>query len=288
MKTLKITIIGLGLIGGSLGQALKDKLSSRVAVTGYDMSEYIVDVAIDRKAIDYGSTSLQEAVMQADFVFLCTPVLQMMPIIEQISPYLKPGAILSDVGSTKRFLVEKIVDMLPTGVEFVGGHPMAGSERSGITAAQPGLFQDKYYIIVPASNTSPAAVKSLVELIAVTGAIITVMDMTKHDLCAAFISHVPHVAAAALVNLLDNCSEAESLKLTGGGFRDTTRIASSNADMWADICLSNSEAINEGLKKLQVLLDEVIIAAEAKDRKKLHSFFSNAKHRRDSLISASP
>ena len=288
MKALNITIIGLGLIGGSLGLAFKEKLSTPIVVTGYDVSQHIIDIAINRKAIDFGSTNLQDAVQQADFVFLCTPVLQMFPIIEHIAPYLKRGTILSDVGSTKRFLVDKIVDMLPVGVEFVGGHPMAGSEQSGITAAQPNLFSNKYYIIVPAANTSPLAVNSLINLIRPTGSLISIMDMDRHDLCAAFISHVPHVAAAALVNLLDNCSEEESLKLTGGGFRDTTRIASSNADMWADICISNSEAINDGLKKLQILIGEVITAAETNDRKKLHAFFSNAKQRRDSLISASP
>lgn len=288
MRVANITIIGLGLIGGSLGQAFKEKLDLPTVVTGYDMSQKIINSAIERKAVDYGAASLQEAVKQADFVFVCTPVLQMLSIIEQISPHLKKGAILSDVGSTKRFLMEQIVEILPQGVHFVGGHPMAGSEQSGIAAAQPDLFNKKYYILVPAANTSQEAVNSLANLIRPTGALLTIMDMTKHDLCAAFISHVPHVAAAALVNLLDDCSEAESLKLTGGGFRDTTRIASSNADMWADICLSNSEAINEGLRKLQVLLSEVIIAAENNDRERLHTFFSNAKQRRDSLIIASP
>lgn len=287
MKSLNITIIGLGLIGGSMGLALKDKLGSEVIITGWDISESVLELSLKKNAVDKISNGLADAVAGADVVFLCTPVLQMLPIVECIAPVMKEGAILTDVGSTKRFIFKQIRQILPPWVEYVGGHPMAGSERSGIMAADKDLFKNRYYIIVSGPQSDNAASTFIKSLLGVTGALITTMDMEKHDLYAAIASHVPHVTAAALVNLLDNMNEPEGLQLAGGGFRDTTRIASSDADMWADICLSNRDAVTEGLKKLQELIGEVIAAANTSDRMALHAFFSKAKKRRASIFTSS-
>lgn len=288
MGKFNVTIIGVGLIGGSLGLALKNAGGDRLVITGVDSDAASVAEAVRTGAIDRGTLALAEGAADADVVFLCTPVLQIPALVAQVAPLLKAGAIISDVGSTKLYLAEKIRGLIPDGVHYVGGHPMAGREKSGITAASKDLFRDKWYIITPDADTAVAAVDSVRELVALTGARVTVMDMAHHDRCAAVISHVPHVGAAALVNLL-GCypgQEEYMLSLAGGGFCDTTRIASSNADMWADICLTNDAMIIDGLEHLRGIIDEVTAAIRRSDRAAVHAFFSEAKARRDSIISS--
>lgn len=285
MRSMCITIIGLGLIGGSLGLALKKRCGQNVIVTGIDYDLLTLQQAIERGAVDYSTNDVKKGVEQADVIFLCTPVLQMLPIIEEFLPYVKKGCIITDVGSTKGFLAEKILDMIPEGIDYVSGHPMTGIEQSGIMAADQELFKDKWYIVIPEASTCSKAVQTISQVITWTGARITTMGLTEHDQCAAIISHVPHVAAAALVNLLGQYPNLEeSFKLVGGGFRDTTRIASSNADMWADICLTNVQPITDSLLKMKDLLDEMIEAVEKNDRPAIHHFFKRAKVRRDALI----
>lgn len=285
MTVKNITIIGLGLIGGSLGLSFKEGAGTGVVVTGVDDDPYTLSKAIGCGAVDYSTNNLAEGVQQADVIFLCTPVLQIVSIVEKILPYLKPGVILTDVGSTKSFLGEKITALLPTTVHYVSGHPMTGAEQSGIMAAKKDLFRDKWYILVPEASTDVVAIETIAGILAWTGARLTMMDLTDHDQCAAIISHVPHVAAAALVNLLALYPNLEdSFKLVGGGFRDTTRIASSNADMWADICLTNKEPIIDSLVNLQSLLGEVIQGIKKDDRQAIHHFFKRGKIRRDALI----
>lgn len=285
MKAKCITIIGLGLIGGSLGLALKNTCGESLRVIGIDYDQETLQRAVERGAVDYSTNDFRKGVEQADIIFLSTPVLQMVPIVEQILPYLKEGTILTDVGSTKGFLAEKLLAMMPPGIHYVSGHPMTGIERSGIMVADKELFRDKWYILIPEASTCPEAVATISQILKFTGARITTMGLAEHDQCAAVISHIPHVAAAALVNLLDKYpSLEESFKLVGGGFRDTTRIASSNADMWADVCLTNSKPITQSLQQMKDLLDEMIQAVEKGDRPAIHHFFKRAKMRRDILI----
>jgi len=285
MITTQITIIGLGMIGGSLGLAFKSMGSERVVVTGVDNNLDTLEQSIVRGAVDCSTRDLEEGVKNADIIFLCTPVLQIVPIIEKIVPYLKQGVILTDVGSTKGFLAQRILPILPQGIHYVSGHPMTGREQSGIMAAELGLFQDKWYILIPEASTSIEAVGRVATILESTGARLTHMTIAGHDQCAAVISHVPHVAAAALVNLLALYPDLEEyFKLVGGGFRDTTRIASSNADMWADVCLTNPAPIIDSLEHLQSLLTEVIEGVKIGDRDALHGFFKRAKTKRDALI----
>jgi len=286
MKVKHITIIGLGLIGGSLGLAFKDKGGVGVSITGIDQDPYTLEKAIECGAVDYSTNDLAKGVNNADIIFLCTPVLQILPIVEKMVPYLKTGTILTDVGSTKGFLAERLAVILPAGIHYVSGHPMTGGEQSGITAANKDLFKDKWYIIVPKVSSSPEVVDTICEALKWTGARITTMDVIDHDQCASIISHVPHIAAAALVNLLALYPHLDDeLKLVGGGFKDTTRIASSNADMWADICLTNAQPITDSLLHFQTLLEEVVAAIKAGDRQGIHQFFEKAKIRRDALMS---
>lgn len=286
MSKLHVTIIGIGLIGGSIGLALKENLKDAIDITGLDHEETTLKRAVERGAVDRATADYKEAVEAADIVFLSTPVLQIVPVVEKILPFLKPGTIITDTGSTKQIIWQQLQKILPPQIYYIAGHPMAGKEHSGIMAADAALFHSKCYVIVEDTGASKKAVETVCDLLKVTGANITTMDIAKHDRCASVISHVPHVVAAALVTLLNNSqSDVEAnLKLAGGGFKDTTRIASSNADMWADVCMSNPEAIVNNLEELKQIIDDVISNIEKRDRPKIYDFFYAAKQRRDNII----
>lgn len=286
METLHLAIIGVGLIGGSFGLAVKEKLRERVHITGLCRSRSSIEAALRRGAVDEASADAASAVRGADIVYLSTPVLQMVPMVETIRPFLKKGAVVTDAGSTKEYLWNEIPPRLPEGVYYVSGHPMTGKEKSGVEAADKDLFRHKCYVLMEETTAPPEIYQRVADLIKLTGANLTTLDVKRHDRCAAVISHVPHVTAAALVTLLDRSGGdlSAALKLAGGGFKDTTRIASSNADMWADICLTNSAAIAEYLRHLTVILKEVVDAVEAGDRAALYDYFTAAKERRDRIL----
>ena len=285
LNAKRIAVIGMGLIGGSLGLAFKAARGSKIEVTGIDTNELSLVKARQRGAADVVTTDCKAGVANADVVFVCTPVLQVASLVKEIAPFLKPGAILTDTGSTKGYLMDQIRTLLPATIRYVPGHPMAGREKSGIEAADEKLFTDRWYILTPATSVPVQAIDTVRRIIGWTGARITVMDAVKHDWCTALISHVPHIGAAALVNLLAFSDDQDSsIKLAGGGFRDTTRIASSNADMWADICMSNAGPIADSLDKFIQSLTAVAAAVRQGDRACLHSFFAKAKERRDELL----
>jgi prephenate dehydrogenase len=286
MSKVKVAIIGIGLIGGSIGLAIKDRFKEDVYVWGLDSKAETLDIAVKRGAVDTATHDYETAVKDADVVFLSTPVLQIVPMIEKILPFLKPGAILTDTGSTKQYIWEKLRKILPGNIYYVAGHPMAGKEHSGIAAADKNLFRHKCYVIVEDTGAPQEAIAAVCKLVEATGANITTMDIAQHDRCASVISHVPHVAAAALVTLLNNSQNdiEANLKLAGGGFKDTTRIASSNADMWADICISNPEAIIHNLEELKQIIDNVIVDIGNGNRQNIYDYFYAAKQRRDNIL----
>ena len=286
MAKLNLAIIGVGLIGGSLGLALKDKLKDDIYVSGLSRTEESMANAINCGAVDFASADVEQVVKDADVVYLSTPVLQIIPMVKKILPFLKSGAIITDAGSTKEVVGTAIKELLPADIYYVSGHPMTGKEKSGVQAADKDLFKHKSYVIID-DDTVPAEIrKKITDLLELTGANLTTLDFAKHDRCASIISHVPHVAAAALVTLLNrSAGDMDScLKLAGGGFKDTTRIASSNSDMWADICMTNSAAIAGHLRDLQAILGEVITQIEAGDRQAVHDYFAAAKTRRDNIL----
>ena len=285
MNGTKLAIIGVGLIGGSLGLALKDALGEDIHITGLCRTETSMCAAMACGAVDFASSDLKEVVGEADIVYLSPPVLQIVPMVERILPYLKDGAILTDAGSTKGYIYEALHRILPPHVYYVPGHPMTGREKSGVEAATKDLFVGKAYVII--DETVPQEVKEqLMALLRHTRANFTTLDLAQHDRCAAVISHVPHLAAAALVTLLNRSGDDldSCLKLIGGGFKDTTRIASSNADMWADICMTNGVPIADSLRELQAILGEVITAVERGDRQAVHDYFAASKERRDGIL----
>lgn len=283
---LKFAIIGVGLIGGSLGLCLKDKLGDAIYITGLCRHQSSMDKAVALGAVDYASSDFPSVVADADIVFLSPPVLQIVPMVEKILPYLKPGTILTDAGSTKGYIWQHLQKILPKDIYYIAGHPMTGREKSGVEAAVKDLFVGKAYVIVEDTGAPPEAHAKLMSVLKYTGANFTTLDIAQHDRCASVISHVPHVTAAALVTLLNRSGDDREscIKLIGGGFKDTTRIASSNADMWADICMTNGDAIASDLKNLQNILGEVIGAIERHDRPAIHDYFAASKACRDSLL----
>ena len=222
----------------------------------------------------------------ADIVYLSPPVLQIVPMVERILPYLKEGTILTDAGSTKGYVYEALHRILPPHIYYVPGHPMTGREKSGVEAATKDLFVNKAYVIIDDPAVPQEVKERLMAVLCHTRANFTTLDLEQHDRCAAVISHVPHLAAAALVTLLNRSGDDldSCLKLIGGGFKDTTRIASSNADMWADICMTNEKPIADSLRQLQTILSEVITAVEAGDRQAVHDYFVASKERRDGIL----
>ena len=283
---MKIAIIGVGLIGGSLGLCLKEKLGDGVYITGLCRTEKSMRRAMELGAVDLATSNLQEVVENADIIFLSPPVLQIVPMVKKILPFLKSGAILTDAGSTKQFIWQELKKILPPDIYYVAGHPMTGREKSGVEAADKNLFKGKAYVIAEDTGAPPEAKEKLMNILRLTEANFLEIDIAKHDRCASIISHVPHLTAAALVTLLNDAGDDldSCLKLVGGGFKDTTRIASSNADMWADICMTNGEAISTHLRDLQGILGKVIEAIDAHDRQAVHDYFSKSKARRDKIL----
>lgn len=285
MSRTRVAILGLGLIGGSLGLALRQAGPEQVEVTGFARRATTGELALQMGAVDKLADTPQAAVQDADFVFLCTPVLQMLPMAEAVLTVMKSGAVLTDVGSTKGWFVQKIRSLLPQHIHYIGGHPMAGRERSGMEAAQADLFRDKWFIFTLLPDTPPALMERLRQLIQLTGAKTAELDEQTHDQVTAVISHVPHVVAAGLVQLLRTQNNpALTARFIGGGFRDTTRIASSDADMWADICITNGENIAAELDATVKLLGNMATMIRAGDRQGVHEYFTQAKQLRDALL----
>ena len=286
MEQIKLAIIGVGLIGGSLGLCLKDKLGDKIFVTGLCRSQESMIRAQVLGAVDLATSDLKQVVGDADIVFLSPPVLQIVPMVKKILPHLKPGAILTDAGSTKQFIWQELKKILPPNIFYIAGHPMTGREKSGVDAADKNLFRGKAYVIVKDTGAPDDVKEKLMNILRLTEANFLEIELAKHDRCASLISHVPHLTAAALVTLLNDAGDDldSCLKLIGGGFKDTTRIASSNADMWADICMTNGEAISTHLRDLQKILGNVITAIEQHDRQAIHTYFAKSKERRDKIL----
>ena len=245
----RIVIIGVGLIGGSLGLAVKRKHPGSLVI-GVS-SPQAVATAVEMGAIDRGvAYDLAGAeAAQADLVVLCTPISRILELLKILAPFLKPGVVITDVGSTKREITGQAGRVLPPGVHFIGGHPMTGSEKSGVGAADPFLFQNAMYILTPGEGVPDREVLRFGNFTAGLGARVVRMDAALHDRIAAAVSHLPQMLAVNLVNMVgEKASPAEPyLQLAAGGFRDMTRIASSPFHMWDDICRTNRDAIVEAI-----------------------------------------
>jgi len=281
LKISNITIIGLGVIGGSMGLALK-KRHPDLWIRGVDVSEEIIQEALARKAIDEGGTDAAAMVKGAELVVLAAPMTAVERLCQEIAPHLSPGTIVTDTGSTKARMVQVITGSLPAGVSFVGGHPMAGSEKSGLQGASEILFENAAYILTPLPESGKEAVRTVQELVESIGARTILLSPEEHDRKVAAVSHLPHVVASALVNVVGalESSEGGYFCLAAGGFRDTTRIAASNSEMWTDILLQNKQALLPLLRGYRQCLQEFERALENQKPGVLYQLLNGARERR--------
>jgi len=246
----RIAIVGLGLIGGSLGLALKRSQGGELEIVGFARRPEVAAEAVKRGAVDQTVSELDQAVSGADIVIVATPVMAIREILENISDHLLSNAIVSDVGSTKAQVVEWAKAYLPPGGRFVGGHPMTGKETSGFDEAQADLFENSVYCLTPTDNTDREALAEMRELVEKMGARPFLIDPVQHDEMVAGISHLPLLLSSALVSTL---SEDElwgrMAELAAGGFRDMTRLAAGSPEMYYGICATNRQAIVEWIDR---------------------------------------
>jgi len=245
---MKVALLGCGLIGGSIGLSLKKHLPE-VEIIVYDLDRHAAERAVERGAADRIATDPAGAVEGASLVFLATPVGVAPDLLGSVADKLQEGAIVTDVGSTKSRVVVKAGESLPSTVSFIGGHPMAGSEEAGIEAATADLFAGAWWILTPTEHSDPTAYEQLHGILTALGARVMALAPEEHDELMATISHVPQLTATALMNMAAERGKEHGglLALAAGGFRDVTRVAASNPDIWVDICRENRDAIGEAL-----------------------------------------
>lgn len=283
MTDSTIAFIGLGLIGGSIARGIKREYPN-IKIMAYMRTQSKLEQAKQDGIIDTVLTGIGEELTECDLIFLCTPVEYNAQYLSSIKPYLKPGAILTDVGSTKSNIHEEVIRL---GLEesFVGGHPMAGSEKTGYENSTDHLLENAYYIITPSALSTQSHIDRLVAVARIIGSIPLVLDYKEHDYITAAISHLPHIVASSLVNLVkDSDSPQEHMKqLAAGGFKDITRIASSSPDMWEQICITNSENIALILENYIRSLTQILAQVKAKDHQAVYNLFDTSKDYRNSV-----
>lgn len=284
----RVAIIGLGLIGGSLGHAIRrGKLAGHVA--GYARSAETRARALEIGFIDSAHETAADAVKNADLVVICTPVGALGPVAAEIEPCLKSGAILTDVGSVKMAVVRDISPYVPEGVHFIPGHPIAGTEQSGPDSGFAELFDGRWCILTPGPAADRGAVAKLAAFWQACGSKVDYMEPKHHDLVLAIVSHLPHLIAYNIVGTADDLetvTESEVIKYSAGGFRDFTRLASSDPTMWRDICLNNKDAILEMLGRFSEDLSAMQRMIRWGDGEGLFNLFTRTRAVRRSIIEA--
>lgn len=285
IRLQSVTIVGLGLIGGSMALALRSHAAAE-RIVGVDVNADSLQKALKAGVIDAGTDNLAQAVADADLIVLATPVQQTIRQLDLLKTLpLKPGCIITDMSSTKQEICQFAQNHLPQHINFIGGHPMAGSEKSGIDAASPRLFENAAYILAPNPGTDQTAMDVLRSVIEQVRAHALIMDPADHDRIVAAISHIPHLVAALLVDQVADLGQTNPLysRLAAGGFRDVTRIASGSPVMWRDIVLTNRASILELLRDWVKRTEALIEWIEQADSKLIEDFFIRTRDWRDSL-----
>lgn len=280
---INVGFIGLGLIGGSIAKALK-KSGSPFYITAYNRSPGPLEEAVSDGVVDRAAHEIDGAFYDCDIIFLCTPVEHNSAYLSLLKGKIKKGCIITDVGSVKGYIHETVraLDMEDC---FIGGHPMAGSEKTGYSAATDTMLENAYYAVTPTPLTTKESLDFYIGIVRKTGAVPVVTEPDKHDYAVAGISHVPHLIASGLVNTVrENDTDDCLMKtLAAGGFKDITRIASSSADMWSQICVTNSEQISLLLGKYIDYLSKVKEQIDSSDRAAITEMFVQSKEYRDSI-----
>ena len=278
MKIPSLGIVGVGLIGGSIGLAAKRRgLVDRVVGVGWRQTT--LDLARDLGIIDEGSLDLERSLRRCEFIVFCTPVDQIVDQVLTAAQVCEPGTLLTDAGSTKSTIVRSLEGRLPGHVHFVGSHPLAGSEKRGPQYADANLFHGRLTVVTQTENTNPAAVEPVVGFWRALGSRVRIMNPEEHDRALALTSHLPHLASSALARVLP----AELHDLTATGFRDTTRVAAGDPALWAGIFEQNRPAVLAALNELTDSLQQFRRALEAGDKAALLSLLDQAKKVRDAL-----
>lgn len=287
MTSTKIGFIGLGLIGGSVAKAIRKYYPDHELVA-FDKSRETLALAVQEGTIDTACSSIDDNFKGCGYIFLCAPVSCNTAYLSQLKEIVKDGCILTDVGSVKTSIHEEITAL---GMEenFIGGHPMAGSEKSGFANSKAHLIENAYYILTPSSKVSGGKVRAYKDFVSSLKALPVVLDYHEHDLVTGTISHLPHIIASSLVNFVrDTDTEDELMKaLAAGGFKDLTRIASSSPVMWQQICLKNGENISHILGQYIEALKTAKDALDSGDEKSLYTLFESSRDYRDSMPDSS-
>ena len=286
MRIEKVAIIGLGLLGGSIGLAIAQHLPN-IVTTGYDNDVDVRRRAVERGLVGEVCASATDAVKKADLVILCVPVGAMVGAANELAPSLKQGAIVSDVGSSKHTIATALAEVLPETVVLIPAHPVAGTEDSGPDAGFATLFHQRWCIITPLADTPTDKVKALVHFWEELGAMVETMDAEHHDRVLAVTSHIPHLIAYTIVGTasdLEEVTRSEVIKYSAGGFRDFTRIAASDPTMWRDVFLHNRDAVLDMLDAFLTDLALMREAIRAGDGHTMFDLFTRTREIRRSIV----
>lgn len=284
----RVALIGLGLIAGSMSLAMR-QAGLAGEVVGYARSAETRRVAAEIDLVDRVVDTAEQAVAGADLVVLAVPVGAMGEVAARIAPHLSPGAIVTDVGSVKRAVVEEVSPHIPPGVHFIPGHPLAGTEHSGPRSGFATLFHNRWWLLTPAEDVDAQAIARLTALIRAMGANVESMDAAHHDLVLAVTSHTPHLIAYTMVGVADHLkrvTESEVIKYSAAGFRDFTRIAASDPTMWRDVFLQNKDAVLDILGRFTEELFVLQRAIRMGDGQHLHDYFTRTRAIRRGIIEA--
>lgn len=284
----RIALIGLGLIASSMAHAIR-AAGLAGEIVGTARSEATRNEAAEIGFCDRIVATPIEAVKDADLIILATPVGAMGDIAAEIAPYLKPGAVVTDVGSVKKAVIEAVAPHIPEGVHFIPAHPLAGTEKSGPSAGFASLFRNRWCLLVPVEGTDPAEIAKLRALWEGMGANVDEMDAERHDLVLAVVSHTPHLIAFTMVGVADHLrrvSQNEVVKYSASGFRDFTRIAASDPTMWRDVFLTNKEATLDILGRFTEELFMLQRAIRMGDGPALHDYFTRTRAIRRGIVEA--
>jgi len=279
-----VCIIGTGLIGGSLALAIR-RAGFCKEIVGAGRTEETLIKAVELGVIDRYDTSISNAAQDADIVVVCVPLGAIHSVFEQINQAELENTVITDAGSAKQCVIDDAESVFGTGFRnFVPGHPIAGTERSGVGAAFAELYQNRRVILTPTENTGVDALEKVRAMWLSAGAEIETMSAEHHDLVLAGTSHLPHLLAYGLVDCLNNLEDVDEIfRFAAGGFRDFTRIASSDPVMWRDICLSNRDQVMAMMKRYRIEMEKMYKALEASDGEKLREIFERAKKVRDAF-----
>jgi prephenate dehydrogenase len=277
----KVAIIGVGLIGGSIGLALKDRRFAK-EIAGVFRRRSTLNKARARGAVDSATMDLAKGVKDADLVIVATPVWSIPVVINAIAPHVTKKMIVTDVGSTKKWIIDRVERTMKRhpALRFVGSHPMAGSEQAGVEFARADLLENAPCIVTKTRMTDKGALKSVVDFWKMLGCKVTTMDPARHDRSVSLISHLPHPVAFSLVGAVP----VKEMRYAAEGFRDTTRVASSDPRLWTDIFLANQRETIRSYRLFRIYIDKMIKGLSKGDRHRIEAMLRSSKSKRDSLF----